>query len=738
MKKILHLKALMVMIIMLCSMLGLASTLNVPGTYPTIQAAVTAAVPNDIILIAPGTYPVTSNIPITVSNLTITGSGIGSTFITCNITAGTYLFSVTAPGFTLQNVEMIKTDKNGEQDLIWINANNVSILNNSFHGQFVIGDGDVSRAMVISGGLSGLLINSNTFYALRQPMYLTGTTTGTISNNNTYGTKGWVLEGGNVTFTGNTWGTGAQANVYDIAILGTCPAIYHTDIVAIANANNDAVIEDQRVSPAVLSVVYVDNSTSYTTDLGGRFHPYPAIAPSLTRVVAGGKIFVTAGTYSEYLTVSKSCKMFGSNAGRHPAVGTHPTETVNPRYPETILNNLVPAADNIQIDGFKFLKAGTRIIDTYANANNFVLKNCIVESTIYGTTTGIIQFGGGSHTGCVFEFNLFKDKGDHTFYAGGGPYDNLVFQYNKFQSNNDAIFWASTPLIGGVIDHNEFDGENGANYNNINIGQAGNIQITNNWFHGILYTAIQCGILNGSISGNKFETHYGLAGYNAAAIQLWGGEYGTAVSSNVAITNNEIHYNQNGVSPVFGIRLRGPNSPSEPKIDGSTIHVHNNAFYNGGVRADAYAILFQGDLTTTVDATCNWWASEGTPLVYQAPTFTGPVTYIPYSVSNGGACVGGLATVTVQAPAQLSSCGNFDVNLTAKNFTNVGAISLYLNFNPLVFEYLPAGVTLNAKISSAVVTTTIQGKFILSWTSGNLGVNFDPDEVLCTLHFKLL
>ncbi|MEI7898196.1 MAG: immunoglobulin-like domain-containing protein, partial [bacterium] len=576
------------------------------------------------------------------------------------------------------------------------------------------------------------------FYALRQPMYLTGTTTGTISNNNTYGTKGWVLEGGNVTFTGNTWGTGAQANVYDIAILGTCPAIYHTDIVAIANANNDAVIEDQRVSPAVLSVVYVDNSTSYTTDLGGRFHPYPAIAPSLTRVVAGGKIFVTAGTYSEYLTVSKSCKMFGSNAGRHPAVGTHPTETVNPRYPETILNNLVPAADNIQIDGFKFLKAGTRIIDTYANANNFVLKNCIVESTIYGTTTGIIQFGGGSHTGCVFEFNLFKDKGDHTFYAGGGPYDNLVFQYNKFQSNNDAIFWASTPLIGGVIDHNEFDGENGANYNNINIGQAGNIQITNNWFHGILYTAIQCGILNGSISGNKFETHYGLAGYNAAAIQLWGGEYGTAVSSNVAITNNEIHYNQNGVSPVFGIRLRGPNSPSEPKIDGSTIHVHNNAFYNGGVRADAYAILFQGDLTTTVDATCNWWASEGTPLVYQAPTFTGPVTYIPYSVSNGGACVGGLATVTVQAPAQLSSCGNFDVNLTAKNFTNVGAISLYLNFNPLVFEYLPAGVTLNAKISSAVVTTTIQGKFILSWTSGNLGVNFDPDEVLCTLHFKLL
>ena len=44
--------------------------------------------------------------------------------------------------------------------------------------------------------LSGLNIEGNTIYALRQPAYVSGPTTGTVQNNYVYGTKGWVLEGG--------------------------------------------------------------------------------------------------------------------------------------------------------------------------------------------------------------------------------------------------------------------------------------------------------------------------------------------------------------------------------------------------------------------------------------------------------------------------------------------------------------------------------------------------------------
>ncbi len=122
--------------------------------------------------------------------------------------------------------------------------------------------------VVNAGAMSGLNIEGNTIYALRQPgLHSAVLTTGTIQNNYVYGTKGWVLEGGNLTFTGNTWGTGADANVYDIAILVDVGAGPYPDIVAMSNANNGAVIEDQRVSPAVLSVVYVDASTAFTTDL---------------------------------------------------------------------------------------------------------------------------------------------------------------------------------------------------------------------------------------------------------------------------------------------------------------------------------------------------------------------------------------------------------------------------------------------------------------------------------------
>jgi parallel beta-helix repeat protein len=380
-----------------------------------------------------------------------------------------------------------------------------------------------------------------------------------------------------------------------------------------------------------------DNSTAgdvYTSAVGNDANPGTAAAPfatlgkALTVAAASGDIiYMDAGSFTS-ATVSKSVTILGTNAGIHPAIGTHPTASVGTWVAETILNGLVPSADNITVDGIHFLKAGTRMIDTYANANNFTLRNCIVESTAYGATTGVIQFDGGSHTDCLFEFNLFTDLGDHTFYAGGGPYTNLEFQYNKFQSGGDAIFWAATQLSGGVIDHNEFDGELGINFNTLNIGQAGNLQLSGNWFHDNLYTAVQCGIINGSISGNTFETTYPYLTYGANNIELWGGQWGTAVSTNVNIYDNIIYYNDiPGASyPSHGLRLRAPETGTG--IDGATIHVYDNKFLSGGVRTDAYAIRHQGDQTTYVDAEENYW---GTVIPSQvAALFITPVDYSPY------------------------------------------------------------------------------------------------------------
>ena len=170
----------------------------------------------------------------------------------------------------------------------------------------------------VQAALAGLNIEGNTIYALASRVF-SGPTTGTVQNNYVYGTKGWVLEGGNLTFTGNTWGTGANANVYDIAILAF---VRHgvPDIVAMSNANNGAVIEDQRVSPAVLSVVNVDDGAPVCGDCGG-LQPYQTIAPAITRVVAGGTIKVAAGYVPSTQRLIRRCICWAPKQGIPSAAG---------------------------------------------------------------------------------------------------------------------------------------------------------------------------------------------------------------------------------------------------------------------------------------------------------------------------------------------------------------------------------------------------------------------------------
>jgi hypothetical protein len=100
---------------------------------------------------------------------------------------------------------------------------------------------------------------------------------------------------------------------------------------------------------------------------------------------------------------------------------------------------------------------------------------------------------------------------------------------------------------------------------------------------------------------------------------------------------------------------------------------------------------------------------------------------------------------TIGTPTAVS-CGVYDVNVTVQDFTNVGAISLVLNFNPNVLQLMPIvppippyqGVTLNGAILSALVNGNIPGQFRLGFDGAGTGITLAPGTVLFTLHFTLL
>ncbi len=93
-------------------------------------------------------------------------------------------------------------------------------------------------------------------------------------------------------------------------------------------------------------------------------------------------------------------------------------------------------------------------------------------------------------------------------------------------------------------------------------------------------------------------------------------------------------------------------------------------------------------------------------------------------------------TSKIETPT-LISCGVYDVAIKVQNFTNVGAISLVLNFDSLVFDYRTVGVTFNPAIASASANVSIAGEFRLGIYS-QIGTSLPNDAVLFTLHFNLL
>jgi len=238
------------------------SAADAAHAFKTLEKAVSVANGGDTIDMTGTESIVSTGTPAITVSKAVTIDGQNST--TLNVSGGPSYALLLTGGATIKNFTINKTDA-ANQNVIGIQANNVTISGNTFTGTFNIGNSETTRAIEVSS-VSGLTIDNNHITHFRQPAYINDAT-GTVSNNYVADTKGWVVVSeSDITFTGNTWGAGSDQNVVDIAIIadnsGANPSNidnYAGHTAAMSAANSNARIDEQVTPPPPPPVLNGEN-----------------------------------------------------------------------------------------------------------------------------------------------------------------------------------------------------------------------------------------------------------------------------------------------------------------------------------------------------------------------------------------------------------------------------------------------------------------------------------------------
>jgi hypothetical protein len=289
---------------------------NAPDTaFTTIGSAVAAATPGNTIRICPGTYTLPSTVNL---NKALTLMGIGTRPLIKAASGIGNAFFVTASGVTLDNLELQKTDL-ANQNLIGVQADNFTAKNNLIYGPDPGVDwntaGVVSRGFVISAN-NNINLQNNIIHHLRQPAYMSGSDTsgGTISGNQVSGTKGWVVEGGNFAFSGNTFGE-PQNQSGDIALLANLSAAniaFYQPLLSLSTNNDNARVDAQYAGGEAGRAVSYVNASAAPGGNGSDNANYQTITAGIAGALKGGTVSVAGGTYGESVNVNKNVTVKGS------------------------------------------------------------------------------------------------------------------------------------------------------------------------------------------------------------------------------------------------------------------------------------------------------------------------------------------------------------------------------------------------------------------------------------------
>lgn len=377
------------------------------GTGRSVQDAVDAAGPGDVVFIGNGTYDEVVTIPSDKAGLTI----IGSDDVTVSA------FDVRADGVSIDNVVIDGGgNTSGSTAGIYVAASGVELSNLTLTGPGEGAGGGQARGILTESGTGdGLKVSNVTATDWATGIYLNpGAMGAEVTDSNLSGnfvgmsidgidgvtltdnTFGGTLEdlglgaAGIASATGNTFVSGQFGNFTgqivtlgantvgeaekDAVILGT-PG---NDVIA-ASPDNDAIfgqggidtvtftgdVEDYTlsISEGVITVDGPDGTNTLTGIEAIRFDDGFAVLEGMSIQTAinlaapGDRINVLSGEFDENLTVNKAVTLLGANAGKD---GTDAG-----RGAESVLTGTVTVLDGATINGFGFIDeagSGTRML----------------------------------------------------------------------------------------------------------------------------------------------------------------------------------------------------------------------------------------------------------------------------------------------------------------------------------------------------------------------------------------
>lgn len=211
--------------------------------YQTIAEALAAVEPDGVIHVMRGTYPITQQLALTKPGLTIRGSAGAEILLQAPVVP----FLLGGGDETIDGLTMT-SDQAYPLEFIQVAGSGNRILNCDIYGPEQPGDSStwvVNRGFVTQLDSTELLVRGCIFHSLRQPAYLNPGSTGTIMDNVCYNTRGYVVDGADFLFSGNSWGL--PANAVDIALLaGTVSGAPYDPLSALEASNSSATISDQR------------------------------------------------------------------------------------------------------------------------------------------------------------------------------------------------------------------------------------------------------------------------------------------------------------------------------------------------------------------------------------------------------------------------------------------------------------------------------------------------------------